>query len=363
MSFAGLIPIFLISPFAGVLADRWNRHRVLVITQVFAGLQSAALALITLTGHATIPILIVLNVVQGLINAFDFPIRQSLVSQMIEDRRDLPNAIALNSSMVNLARLIGPSFAGVLIATVGEGGCFAIDAFSYLAVIATLLMMRFKPRELSPEPPKRVLIELREGLNYARHHRTIFTVLLLFALVSLSGTPYLTLLPMVVAEKLTADARWLGYLTATAGFGALCGAYLLATRGATLPLRKIPPKAAIGFGVGLILFGLATGYPWALITIFVAGLGMMLVTATSNTVLQTSVDEDKRGRVMSLFGTAYAGMSPIGSLIGGHIADEIGSSRTLILGGVVCAMAGFWCLRQLGSLRAETEGSATSSSP
>ena len=345
VSFAGLLPTFLLAPFAGVLVDRWNKHRVLVITQVSAAIQSAALAAFTLSGHMTIPYLLALSVFQGFINAFDMPARQSFVVQMIEDRADLPNAIALNSSIVNLARLIGPSFAGILIATIGEGGCFTVDAISYLAVIATLLMMSIAPQPAKLEAPKHVLRELTEGVQYAGRSPAIRSVLMLLALVSFMGVPYMTLLPIIVTEQLAGDARILGYLTAASGLGALTGALFLASRKSVLGLERIVVTAALGFGIGLILFGLSRNFWLSLGIMLLTGMGMMVQMAASNTILQTIVEESKRARVMSLFLMAYAGMVPFGSLFGGFLADNIGAAMTLEYGGAVCCLGALLFLR------------------
>jgi MFS family permease len=353
VSFAGLIPTFLLAPLAGVLADRWNKHRVLVATQVCAALQSAALAALTLSGRITIAHLVLLSVVQGLINAFDMPVRQSFLVQMIEDRSDLPNAIALNSSMVNLARLVGPSFAGILIATVGEGGCFTIDAISYLAVIATLLMMKITARAPKPASQKRVLHELTEGFQYAGRSPAILSVLALLALVSFMGVPYMTLLPMIVTGPLAGDARVLGYLTAASGLGALTGALFLASRKSVHGLGRIIVISAFGFGVGLILFGGSRSIWFSLPVMLVTGMGMMVQMAASNTILQTIVDEDKRGRVMSLFLMAYAGMMPFGSLFGGFMADRFGARLTLECGGVICCIGALVFLRALPDISRE----------
>lgn len=353
VSFAGLIPTFLIAPFAGVLADRWNKHRVLVLTQVCAALQSAALAVLTLSGRMTIPYLVGLSVVQGLINAFDMPVRQSLVVEMIEDRRDLPNAIALNSSMVNLARLVGPSLAGILIASVGEGGCFAIDAVSYLAVIATLLMMSFKPRAHAPAAQKHLLLELKDGFVYAGRSPAIMAVLALLALVSFMGVPYMTLLPMIVTERLAGDARVLGYLTGASGLGALTGVLYLASRRSVLGLGRIIFASALVFGTGLILFGFAHTVWFALPMTLIAGMGMMVQMAATNTVLQSIVEENKRGRVMSLFLMAFTGTAPFGSLFGGFMADRIGAAMTLECGGVVCCLGALVFLRALPEIGRE----------
>lgn len=338
VNFASLAPSFLLTPFAGVLVDRWNRHRVLVATQVFSAIQSAALAILTLTGHVTIGGLVLLNAMQGLINAFDIPVRQSFVVQMIEDRKDLPNAIALNSSMVNLARLLGPSAAGVLIAAFGEGGCFTIDAVSYLAVIATLLMMRLpKPAEAMAKK-KDFFTDFRDGFAYVGGHGAIRAILILFAVVSFLGVPYTTLLPMIVAERLHGNAQTLGYLTAASGLGALIGALILTTRESAEGLHRIIWLAALLFGVGLIVFGFARGFWPSCLAMLISGLGMMGHMAASNTALQSVVEESKRGRVMALFAMAYTGMAPFGSLFGGLLADRIGPDLTVASGGLVCVL-------------------------
>lgn len=357
VSFASLIPAFLLTPLAGVLVDRWDKHRVLVATQICAAVQSALLAALTLSGFVTIPLLLVLNVFQGLINAFDIPVRQSFVVQMIDDKEDLPNAIALNSTMVNLARLIGPSVAGILIATVGEGGCFAIDAISYLAVIATLLVMTIVPRPKRMGPQKHLLVDFKEGFQYVKGSPQIVSILLLFALVSFMGVPYMTLLPMIVGERFTGGARDLGYLTAASGFGAVIGALFLSSRKSAAGLDRIIWMAAFAFGTGLILFGLSHGFLTSMAMMLGSGMGMMLQMAASNTALQTVVEEDKRGRVMSLFAMAYTGMAPFGSLFGGFLADRIGPSATLEWGGAICCLGAIWLWRTLaerGRLRPAT---------
>lgn len=350
VTFAGLIPAFVLTPFAGVLADRWNKHRVLTITQVCAALQSAALAVLTLSHWINIPLVLLLSAFQGFINAFDIPVRQSFVVQMIEDKQDLPNAIALNSSMVNLARLIGPSFAGLLIAGLGEGGCFTIDAISYLAVIATLLLMRIPPRPEVIRERKPLLRELGEGLSYARGSQAIVALLALLCLVSFTGVPYMTLLPMVVSERLAGGARDLGYLTAASGLGALAGTLYLASRQSLGGIGKLIALAAFGFGASLIGFGFSQGIWLSLVLMLSSGMGMMVQMAASNTVLQTIVDEDKRGRIMSLYAMAFTGMSPFGGLLGGWLADKLGAGATLAWGGLACCLAALVFLRALPAI-------------
>lgn len=338
VTFAGLIPACVFTPFAGVLADRWNKHRVLTITQVCAAIQSAALAVLTLSHWINIPLVLLLSAFQGFINAFDIPVRQSFVVQMIEDKQDLPNAIALNSSMVNLARLIGPSFAGLLIAALGEGGCFTIDAISYAAVIATLLLMRIPPRPEALRERKPLLRELGEGLSYARGSQAIVALLALLCLVSFTGVPYMTLLPMVVSERLAGGARDLGYLTA-------------ASRQSLGGIGRLIALAAFGFGASLIGFGFSQGIWLSLVLMLSSGMGMMVQMAASNTVLQTIVDEDKRGRIMSLYAMAFTGMSPFGGLLGGWLADRLGAGMTLAWGGLACCLASLVFLRALPAIQ------------
>ena len=355
VSFAGLVPAFILSPFAGVMVDRWNKHRVLVATQVASALQSAGLAVLTLLGTITVGHIVLLSIVQGLINAFDVPGRQSFLVRMIEDRDDLPNAIALNSSMVNMARLVGPSVAGVLIASVGEGWCFTVDAISYLAVIATLLMMTIARREAGGEERKQVLHALKEGVDYARNSRAIVWVIGLLALVSFMGVPYMTLLPMIVTERLAGDARLLGYLTAASGLGALGGALYLASRRSVRGLERITSLSAVTFGAGLIVFGLSRNVWLSAPMMFVAGLGMMVQMASSNTILQTISDERMLGRVMSLFAMAFMGMSPFGSLFGGLVAEHLGAAVTLVGGGVACIAGGLVFVSRLPRIRADID--------
>ena len=248
VGFAGQIPSFLLAPFAGVLVDRWNRHRLLIATQVLALLQSLALAILTLTGVVQIWHVIALSVVQGLINAFDMPARQAFVVEMVAKREDLPNAIALNSSMVNAARLLGPSIGGVIIAAVGEGWCFMLDAISYLAVIASLLAMKITPRLTKEIKEAKMLRQMQEGWKYASGFAPIRKVLLLLALVSLVGMPYTVLMPVFANEILHGGPNTLGLLMAASGVGALAGALLLAARKSVLGLGKFIPLMAGAFG-------------------------------------------------------------------------------------------------------------------
>jgi MFS family permease len=350
VGFAGQIPTFFLAPIAGVWVDRWNRHRVLVVTQVLAMIQSALLAALAWSGRPTVAGIAALSIFQALINAFDMPARQAFVVQMVEDRADLPNAIALNSSMVNAARLIGPSVAGILIALFGEGWCFAIDAASYLAVIASLLAMRIEPRPVAPRTT-RVTAELVEGLRYVVGHMPIRSVLLLLAIVSLMGMPYTVLMPVVATSVLHGQAHTLGFLMAASGAGALAGALYLASRTSVLGLGRVIGISAAMFGVSLIGFALSHVLWLSLVLMVPTGMGMMVQMAASNTVVQTLVDEDKRGRVMSFFAMAFFGTVPFGSLLGGSLAERIGAPYTIGLGGIVCLVGAALFFRALPELR------------
>jgi MFS family permease len=351
VGFAGQIPSFLLAPFAGVLVDRWNRHRLLVATQVLALLQSLALALLALTGIVQIWHVILLSIFQGLINAFDMPARQAFVVEMVERREDLANAIALNSSMVNAARLLGPSIGGVIIAAVGEGWCFMLDAISYLAVIASLLAMKITPRMTKQIKEAKMLQQLREGWKYASGFAPIRKVLLLLALVSLVGMPYTVLMPVFANEILHGGPSTLGLLMAASGVGALAGAMLLAARKSVLGLGKFIPLTAGIFGAGLVAFSFSRSLWLSLLLMVVTGLGFMVQMAASNTVLQTIVEEDKRGRVMSFYTMAFMGTAPFGSLLAGSVADRIGAPFTLLFGGLGCIIGAVWFGTALPALR------------
>ena len=352
VGFAGQIPTFVLAPFAGVFVDRTNRHRVLVITQWLACLQSALLAYFTLRGTVTVHHVLALSIFQGLINAVDMPARQAFVVQMVESRADLPNAIALNSSMVNAARLLGPSVGGILIAAVGEGWCFAIDSASYLAVIASLLAMRAIP-DPAPRKIQRARQDLTEGFRYLIGFRPIAVILGLLALISLMGMPYSVLMPIVAGQVLHGGPHTLGWLMAAAGLGALCGALYLASRQSVVGLERVIGICAVGFGLALAAFSFSRVLWLSLPLVLLVGLFMMLEMAASNTVIQTLVDEDKRGRVMSFFAMAFFGTAPIGSLFAGALADRIGAPYTILAGGLACVAGGAVYLQALPRLHAE----------
>jgi MFS family permease len=350
VSFAGQIPTFLLAPFAGVWVDRLDRRQVLVWTQTLSMVQSLTLAALTLSGHITIPLLLVLSVMQGCINAFDMPGRQSFMIKMVDDPRDLQNAIAINSSMVNMARLIGPSLAGMLIAVSSEGWCFLIDGISYIAVIASLLMMRLHAPVVTRVATSMVA-ELKAGWTYVSEFLPIRTILMLFAVVSLMGMPFVVLMPIFAARVLHGGPHTLGFLMAAMGLGALVSALSLAARRNVRGLVRMIPIAAAVFGLGLIGFGLSHFFWLSMVMVFIAGMGMMQGMAASNTVIQTIVTDDKRGRVMSYYTMAFMGMAPFGSLLAGTMAHKFGAPWTVMMNGAVVLLGAAWFATRLPALR------------
>ena len=350
VGFAGQIPTFILAPFAGVLVDRLNRQKLLVWTQALAGLQSLALAALTLAKIINIHEVIWLSALQGLINAFDMPGRQAFLVQMVEDKQDLGNAIALNSSMVNMARLVGPALAGLVIGSVGEGYCFLIDGISYLAVIASLLLMRVK---IAPgkRHPASMLEQLKEGWAYVRGFAPIRTILLLFALISLMGMPFMVLMPIFASEVLHGGPHTLGFLLGASGVGALISALSLALRKTVRGLTTMIQISAAVFGLGLICFGLSRILPLSMFLMLIVGFGMMQGLAASNTVIQTLVPEDKRGRVMSYYTMAFVGMAPFGRLLAGGLAHRLGAPMAVMITGAFCLAGAVWFTTQLQSIR------------
>jgi MFS family permease len=350
VGFCGQIPTLLLAPFAGVLVDRWDRHRILVITQALSLAQSVALAALTLSGTITVAHVLALQVVQGIINAFDTPARQAFVVEMVEDRADLPNAIALNSSMVNASRIIGPSIGGIIIAAVGEGWCFALDAVSYLAVIASLLAMRLVARA-RPRRNTRMREEMAAGFRYVTGFVPVRSALLLLSLVSIMGMPYTVLMPAISRNVLGGGPHTLGVLMTASGAGALCGALYLASRRSVLGLGRAMVVATMAFGVGLAAFSFSSTLWVSLLVLPIVGAGMMVTMAATNTIIQTVVQEELRGRVMAFYTMAFLGTAPIGSLIAGVSADRIGPQRTILVGGVACIAAAVWFALRLPRLR------------
>lgn len=351
IGFSGQIPMLVLGPLAGVWVDRWNRHRVLVVTQVLSMVQSFALAALALTGRITFWEIFGLSLLQGSVNAFDMPARQAFVIEMVESRGDLANAIALNSSMVNGSRLIGPSLAGLLIAAAGEGYCFLIDGISYIAVIISLLLMAVS-REPRKQEGENVFTELRRGWQYAWGFVPIRAILLLLGLVSLVGMPYTVLMPIFAGSVLHGGAHTLGFLMAASGVGAVTSALVLARRQTVRGLGRIIPLNAGLFGVALVGFSLSHWFWLSLVLMIATGYGLMQQMAASNTVLQTIVEEDKRGRIMGFYSMAIVGTAPFGSLIAGVVANRIGAPVTLGIGGAFCVIGALWFVRQLPQVRA-----------
>jgi len=349
-SFVGQIPAFFVAPIAGVWLDRWDRHRVLVITQVLAMIQSLALAILAFTGWINLWWIIGLALLQGLINAFDMPARQAFVIEMIEDRADLGNAIALNSSMVNGAKLVGPAIAGVLVAVAGVGVCFLIDGISYIAVIASLMAMRVAPAK-PRAAAKSAVQELAEGWRYVAGSPAIRSILILLAVVSVTGMPYTVLMPVVAVDLLHGGAHTLGFLMAMSGVGALASAIGLALRRTVLGLGKRIAISAALFGGGLIVLGLSRSLTISLLLMVVTGFGVMQQMAASNTILQTIAADDKRGRVMSFYTLAILGMNPIGSLLAGGVAARVGVPVTMIGAGAICLAGAVWFYWKLPEIR------------
>ncbi len=350
VGFLGQIPSFFMAPFGGVLVDRFNRHRILVITQILAMIQSLALAALALTGIINIWQIIFLSIFQGFINAFDAPARQALVPELVERKEDLANAIALNSSLVNGGRLIGPSIAGLLIATVGAGVCFLIDGISYIAVIAALLAMKLKPKNIAVKAAN-PLQRLKEGFTYAFGFPPIRAILLLLALFSLMGMPYTILMPIFATKILHGGPQTLGFLMAASGVGALIGAIYLSSRQSVLGLGKVIAFSPAILGIGLIIFSLSRVFWLSFSIMLLIGFGAILQIASSNTVLQTIIEDDKRGRIMSLWAMAFIGIVPIGNLFAGVLASRIGAPNTLIIGGSFCILGSLLFAKQLPTLR------------
>jgi MFS family permease len=350
VGFVGQIPTLVLAPFAGVFIDRWNRHRVLVVTQVCSMLQSLTLGVLTLSGRITVYDLMLLQALQGIVNAFDTPARQSFVVEMVEDRRDLANAIALNSSLVNGSRIVGPAIGGVLIALVGEGWCFVADGVSYIAVIASLAAMHVRPFAPATEivPVRQALVA---GFRYVAGFPPVRSGLLLVALVSTLGMPYQVLMPVMATDVLGGGPHTLGMLMTATGIGALAGTLYLASRASVVGLGRQIGRAAMVFGVALIVFSVSRNLWLSLLVLPISGAGFMMTLAATNTVVQTIVPEHLRGRVMSFYTMAFLGTAPIGSLIGGLAAQRFGVPRSITAGGIACFAGGVWFYMNLPKFR------------
>ncbi len=354
IGFTGQIPSFVLAPLAGVLADRRDRRRTLIVTQALAMVQAFIVALLTLTGTITVWHLVVLSLFLGIVNAFDIPSRQSLVVKMVENKEDLPNAIALNSFLFNGARLVGPTIAGILIALLGEGMCFLLNGLSYIAVIAALLAMRTESerKEKSDTP---IIQELGEGLKYAISSEAIKSILLLSAFISIAGMPYTVLMPVVARDVLSGGAHTYGFLMTGTGVGAVTGAVYLASRKNVKVLGGMIPLAIGMLGAGLVVLSLSRIFWLSLPVMLFTGFGAMIQMVSNNTILQTIVDDDKRGRVMSLFSMSFIGMAPFGNLMAGGLASRIGAPATLLFSGLLCITVALFFVRKVPMLKSEIE--------
>jgi len=350
VGFAALFPSFFLTPFAGVLVDRWKRHRILIATQTFEMIQAFVLAFLVLTNTIEVWHIIVLSLFLGLVTAFDAPARQSFVVEMVKKKEDLSNAIALNSFLFNGARLIGPSIAGVLIILVGEGQCFIINGISFIAVLWALFAMEIDKEEINTKRAH-ILKELKDGFLYAFNSVPIRMILLLLGLISFVGMPYAVLMPVFAKNILHGGADTFGFLMAASGLGALTGAVYLASRKSIIGLSRLIPVSCGLFGVGLAAFAISKTFWMSLCFMFVTGFATMVQMAASNTVVQTIVEDDKRGRVMSFYVMAFLGMTPFGSLIAGWSADRIGAPNTLLICGALSLLGALLYATRLAEIR------------
>jgi MFS family permease len=332
--FASQIPVFLLATIGGTVADHTNRHRILVITQSTSMVLPLILAALVFTGRVHVWHVFALASTLGVVNAFDVPARQAFVVEMV-GKEDLVNAIALNSSIVNGARTIGPAVAGVLLAAVGEGWCFLINGLSYVAVITGLLLMKMPARGKAMHPPP-ALAATVEGFRFVRRSPPIRDLLLLVGLVSFAGMSYSVLMPIFADSILHGGPKGLGLLMASAGFGSLCGALSIASRSSTRGLGRVVALSAMTFGVGLMVFALSRAFWLSAALLFVVGMSMITQAASTNTLIQSMVPDALRGRVMAVYAMMFMGMSPIGALLQGALAERIGAPYTLVIGGCIC---------------------------
>jgi len=340
VGFCEQVPIFLIAPFAGVYADKWDKHKALCRIEGFASLQAFLLGILTLFNVVEIWHIIVLSLCLGVINAFEVPMRQSFVVEMVErDKASLSNTIALNSTVFNLSRLVGPSVAGILISAVGEGWCFMANAFSYAIVLISLLMMNIPKTMIKEVGETNVVKKMKEGIEYIKSNNLMRSLLILLAVVSFSNASVRTLAPIFAKDVLHGGAHTLGFLMSAAGVGAICGALFLTKRKSTALLKRIVSFTGILLGAGMICFAISRSLPLSLFFIAIAGLGQMMHTACTNTLLQLHVDDDKRGRVMSFYTVCLQGTMPFGSLLAGAIAGITGGPWAVAIMGSICLLA------------------------
>ncbi len=350
VTFSSQAPVFLLSPFAGVIGDRFDRRRILLFMQFMALCQALALAILTIAGTVEVWQIIMLSVLLGLANAFEMPARQAFVVELIEDRADLSNAIALNSALFTGARLIGPAVAGVLVATAGEGACFLVNAASYPASLAALLMMTI-PRRDAPAEGKRLMGDLAEGMRYAFGFPPIRALLATVALLSLTAMSFPVLLPVFASDILHGGPNTYGFLVAASGFGAIWGTLYLAMKKSVLGLDRVISVSLVLFGLGLGAFSLSRSATLSMAALAVVGFGMILALAACNTILQTIVEEGMRTRVMGLYVMVFMGAAPLGSISAGGVSTVIGAPATSLIAGALCVIGGLLFARWVPVLR------------
>lgn len=344
--FASMFPSFIFSFLGGVVSDRYNRYKVLLITQLASMVQAIMMTLLVFFKDYSVWEIIALSAFLGFINAFDVPARQSLVYEMVDDKSNLPNALALNSSMVNLSRLIGPGIAGLALEKFGQDICFGLNAVSFIAVIGSLLMMKL-PKYIDKPHTKNVFGDLKEGFQYIKATPSIAFVLLMLALISLLVLPFSTMIPVYAKDIFKGTASTFGVIDSVIGLGAFCGAIFLASLKPGRNLKKILAANTLIFGAGLVLFSHTTYYPVALVFATISGFGMMSQITISNTLIQTTVAPDMRGRVISFYAMAFFGMQPLGGLLVGAVSERIGTPNTVLIQGIITLVIGFLLFRFL----------------
>ena len=351
--FASMFPTFLLSFLGGIIADRMDKYKLLLQTQVASMIQAVLMTVLVFSKHYNVWEIIALSVVLGIINAFDVPARQSLVINLVNDKKDLPNALALNSSMVNLSRLIGPGIAGFALEKLGYDVCFGLNALSFIAVIVSLLMMRL-PKHIPVPKNKNMFEEVKDGLRYVKNSPDIAMVIIMLAVSSLLVLPFNSLMPVYAKDIFKGSASTFGVIDSAIGLGAFCGAIFLASIKPGRNLKNILAVNTLIFGFGLVLFSHEKYYPIALIFVTIAGFGMMSQITISNTMIQTNVDPAMRGRVISLYAMAFFGMQPLGGLIVGSVSQLIGTPNTVLIQGIITIITGILLFRYINKKKRET---------
>jgi len=350
VGFAGQIPVFLLAPLGGMVADRFSRHRIVIATQTTAMVLALILSALTLLKHIQVWQIMVLAALMGVVNAFDIPARQAFIVEMVNSD-DMLNAIALNSSMVNGARILGPAIAGVTVAAIGEGWCFFANGASYIAVIAGLLLMTVPSRQ--PREGVSGLESIVEGFRFVTQTGPIRALLILLGVVSVTGMPYTVLMPIFADQILHGGARGLGWLMGASGVGALAGTLILAAKREVRGLGKWITIASAGFGISMILFALSRSFYLSIALLVPVGFSMMMQMASSDTLIQTMSPDALRGRVMAVYSMMFMGMAPFGALMAGTLADRIGAPATVVLGGLACLVGAVIFASRWPGLRGE----------